>query len=268
MKQNIKRIWLALSMAVSLFVLVGCGAKTDHSAEELDPSILMTMQQGSQQYLELFNEMNSEETIEETIATSAKNKDTVMETALKSWQGIYKDLGAFVSSETAEVEEGEEGYIARIHAVYENRNMEFTLMVDEDLAYLTSISFNPEYTFVEKMAKAGMNTLMGMGTVFAVLIFISGLIACFKYINRWEENAKKRVAFNTAPVAPAPAPSPAPVQAAPAPAAVEEAVDVSDDTELVAVIAAAIAASEGKASADGLVVRSIKRVPNGNWKRA
>ena len=32
-----------------------------------------------------------------------------------------------------------------------------------------------------------------------------------------------------------------------------------DDTELIAVIAAAIAASEGAASADGYVVRSIRR---------
>ena len=40
----------------------------------------------------------------------------------------------------------------------------------------------------------------------------------------------------------------------------EESVDVSDDLELVAVIAAAIAASEGAASTDGFVVRSIRKV--------
>ena len=41
---------------------------------------------------------------------------------------------------------------------------------------------------------------------------------------------------------------------------------MSDDTELISVIAAAIAASEGKETAEGLVVRSIKRVPKRNWK--
>ena len=40
-----------------------------------------------------------------------------------------------------------------------------------------------------------------------------------------------------------------------------------DDLELVAVIAAAIAAYEGT-SADGLVVRSIRRAPGNKWKRA
>ena len=43
--------------------------------------------------------------------------------------------------------------------------------------------------------------------------------------------------------------------------------DVTDDLELVAVISAAIAAAEGT-SADGVVIRSIKRAKNGTWKRA
>jgi Na+-transporting methylmalonyl-CoA/oxaloacetate decarboxylase gamma subunit len=49
---------------------------------------------------------------------------------------------------------------------------------------------------------------------------------------------------------------------------VVEAVDeeeLSDDTELVAVIAAAIAAYEGT-SADGFQVRSIKRAGTNKWK--
>ena len=49
------------------------------------------------------------------------------------------------------------------------------------------------------------------------------------------------------------------VQAAPAPVATAE-----DDGELVAVIAAAIAAAEGT-STDGFVVRSIKRRKSNRW---
>ena len=41
---------------------------------------------------------------------------------------------------------------------------------------------------------------------------------------------------------------------------VEKEEDVTDDLELVAVIAAAIAASEGQTSTDGFVVRSIRKV--------
>ena len=46
----------------------------------------------------------------------------------------------------------------------------------------------------------------------------------------------------------------------------EEPEDVSADTELAAVIAAAIAASEGT-SADGFVVRSIKRRKSNKWNK-
>ena len=63
-----------------------------------------------------------------------------------------------------------------------------------------------------------------------------------------------------------PAPVPAVNRAVPAPApAAEE--DLTDDLELVAVITAAIAASEDT-PADGLVVRSIRRVPGSKWKKA
>ena len=51
--------------------------------------------------------------------------------------------------------------------------------------------------------------------------------------------------------------APAPVAAPVAEPAVE---DATDDGELIAVIAAAIAASEGKTSTDGFVVRSIRKV--------
>ena len=265
MKQNIKRIWLALCMAVCLFALAGCSQAAE-TEEEIDPSIKMTLQQGTKQYLDLFSSMTEEE-LQQALITSAKNKDTVMQSALKSWESVMDDLGALVSDETADVYIVDDGYAARIQAQFEKRNAEFSLIVDEDLSVISSITISPEYTTGEKLAKAGMNTLMGMGVVFLVLIFISWIISMFKYINKFEEGMKKKAAA-PAPApkasAPAPAPAPAPVQA-PAPAPVQEE-EVSDDTELISVIAAAIAASEGKETAEGLVVRSIKRVPNRNWK--
>lgn len=98
------------------------------------------------------------------------------------------------------------------------------------------------------------NTLLGMGTVFAVLIIIIFVIIAMTKVVSVIEGAKKK---NT--VAPAaPAPAPAPVQET----VVEE--EEVDDLELVAVITAAIAATMGT-STDGFVVRSIKRAPKRNW---
>ena len=59
MKQNIKRIWLALCMAVCLFALAGCSQAAE-TEEEIDPSIKMTLQQGTKQYLDLFSSMTEQ----------------------------------------------------------------------------------------------------------------------------------------------------------------------------------------------------------------
>ena len=109
-------------------------------------------------------------------------------------------------------------------------------------------SLNPKSTFGDLMEKAALNTAIGMGTVFAVLILISLIIACFGFIPAIQAAFAKKKEAPAAPVeAPVVAPVPEPVQ--------EEA----DDTELVAVIAAAIAAYEGSTNTEGFVVRSIRR---------
>lgn len=116
--------------------------------------------------------------------------------------------------------------------VYKYHNME-----------LEDIGVEAVQTLGEKMTNAALNTLMGMGIVFAVLILISLIIYGFKIFS-YLENKKKAAA---------------PVAAAPAPAAVPAApVAAQNDLELAAVIAAAIAASTGTSTSD-FVVRSIKR---------
>ena len=99
--------------------------------------------------------------------------------------------------------------------------------------------------------QALLNTLMGMGTVFAVLIFISFLISLFKYIptiqNVFGKKKDEKKEETKAAVS----------------ETVEE-VDETDDLELIAVISAAIAAAE-ETTTDGFVVRSIKRRPSNKW---
>ena len=121
----------------------------------------------------------------------------------------------------------------------------------EDDFNLDSGAINPTYTTGEKMEKAVLNTVLGMGTVFIVLIFISYIISLLQHVNKI--GAKKQTAEE-------------PQQTAPAPVVEEPEDEEEDDCELVAVITAAIAASEGTA-ADGLVVRSIRKVGRqNNWK--
>lgn len=100
----------------------------------------------------------------------------------------------------------------------------------------------------KNMGNAGLNTLLGMGTVFSVLILISLIIMSFELIGKAGKKEKK-----TETTAPA-------VSSAP----VESEDNLTDDTELVAVIMAAIRAYEGNASTDGFVVRSIRRANRRN----
>ena len=97
------------------------------------------------------------------------------------------------------------------------------------------------------IGKALLNTVMGMGTVFVVLFFISWLIGMFKYLNRPVKKVETPVAAE-------------PVNNVVT--QIEEREELSDDSALVAVITAAIAAYEGSTGAvsnSGFRVRSIKR---------
>jgi sodium pump decarboxylase gamma subunit len=138
----------------------------------------------------------------------------------------------------------------------ENAKVQFTVTFDayNGLESITAVNLTKEEeentSLSQLMANAGINTLMGMGTVFVMLIIIAYIISLFKYIPKLMD---KRSGKPKEIVAPAPQPSPKPA----AVPVVEE--DLSDDEELVAVISAAVAAYEGEAGIDGFVVRSIRR---------
>lgn len=128
------------------------------------------------------------------------------------------------------------------------------------------LAANSEQTSI---SVALLNTVLSIAIVFIVLIFISFIISLFKYINKAEQNAaKKKAAAQPDPV-PAAAPSPA--------VEIEQEEELTDDSELVAVITAAIyafeAESQGDAQgieipADGLIVRSIRKVNKTKWQSA
>lgn len=180
--------------------------------------------------------------------------DAVVSAALSSWTSALEDIGEVNSIGDHEVSIGDDGVTIEVKVDGSSHDAVIEILLDEDLS-LTSITTNVEYTFGELMTNAALNTVLGMGTVFVVLILICLIIYCFGFIPKLQEafSGRKKEEVAAAPVAPA-----APVQAA-----VEE--DLTDDYELVAVIAAAVAACEGAASTDGFVVRSIRRAGNRKW---
>lgn len=114
-----------------------------------------------------------------------------------------------------------------------------------------------EVSEVTTIPEALVNTGIGMGTVFIVLILISFIIYLLKFVPRLLSGSKdkKKEAASTAS---------APKETQKQEKAPEPVSTVSDDSQLVAVIAAAIAAHMSEetgvpVAADGLVIRSIKK---------
>ena len=292
MKQNIKKVLLVLCMAVCFFALTACSGSKKES-EPVPETIVSTMKTGAENYLKEFDSYD-DETLATTLKRVQKQKNTVMESAITSWQSSKADLGRLVSVLSEDVERvDEETYKITVRASYEQRELDFVLTAEEVVSdnygrtslAATEMVFTPIFTTGEKLERAAMNTLMGMGTVFLVLIFISFIIASLKNVNTLEANFKakqeaKKAAAVPAPAAPAAVPAPAPAPAAPAPApapaasavpvpepVVYEEENLADDMELVAVITAAISAAAA-VPAEGLVVRSIRRKSGSKWKNA
>ena len=117
---------------------------------------------------------------------------------------------------------------------------------------MSACTLNIEESFGDIIGRAALNTLIGMGMVFVVLIIIIFVISLLGLVPKLMDKTSKKEEPVVAPVETAP---------------VVEEEELADDMELVAVIAAAIAAYEGT-SADGFQVRSIKRANTSKWKRA
>lgn len=163
---------------------------------------------------------------------------------INNWVDIKNEVGDFVAYGEVAVTQANGTTTVEQTANFTNRDIKVTFVYDKDMQ-VEDINIDKVYTLGETMTKAAMNTAMGMGTVFVMLIIISLIISCFALINKVQSKAENKKA--------AAAPAPAVVEAAPAPV-----VPQTDDLELVAVIAAAIAAATGT-STDDFVVRSIKR---------
>lgn len=174
--------------------------------------------------------------------------------AIASWESAAKDMGDYVEVISTEAEFDDEDGVIEVRVKGSLREAIVEIVYEK--GDIKSIATNVEYSFGEIMEKAALNTLLGMGTVFCVLILISLIIGLFGFIPKIQNKLTKKPAASEAP------------KLAAAVVTGEAADDeLSDDLELVAVISAAIAAYEGTSSTDGFVVRSIKR-SGSKWQSA
>lgn len=172
-------------------------------------------------------------------------------TAIQGFEAAEEECGTYIGHGDYEFEAKSTGLTVTTEAEFSERTADLEFTFDENME-MESFTVSAKFSLGEIMEKAGLNTLLGMGTVFAVLIFMSLLISLFKYIplllNKENKNKKEETADKELLEQP-----------------VNDVTEPEmDETELVAVIAAAIAAYEGTTT-DGFVVRSIKRRKSNKW---
>ncbi len=193
--------------------------------------------------------------------TSAQTED--------AYKAAKEELDNFIANVDFDIEEDKNGFVTvNVQAVYENRDAEYSFVYEEnpEAAYaleltgqktnpykIKEITVTPDYSMKEIMGKAAANTLMGMGTVFIVLIFISFIIGQFgnidKLVNKSVNKDNKKEATSSETLSKSTDIS--------APVSAENSVD---DKELIAVITAAVvAANVANGGSDKLIVRSIRK---------
>ncbi len=255
MKKKFSIVGLIL---VLVFGLAGCGSTAEQTVydkstmEQYADAIIMNFSGMGEADLDAFRDMSDLELNLMLMQSGLPIEGENFLSMLDAWNAGVKECGAFVEHGGYEFEETNEGAVLTTAITCTDRTGNIEFAFDEKMN-MESITVNADYSLGEILTKAGLNTVLGMGTVFIVLIFISFIISLFKYIPAIEEKFKKKKAPETTSAA------------APAPAAVSaEEINASDDSELTAAIAAAIAAYEGT-STDGFVVRSIKRRKSNKW---
>lgn len=256
MKKKISLLGLVLILALGLFTGCSKSDTTEYDQAELEQYadfIIQNFSAMSADDMAFFSDLSDLELDLTMLDTGVPITGENFLSMIDAWNAGVEECGAFVDRGDYTMEVTNDGPTLSAEVNFTDRSGTVEFAFDED-GNMESLTVSADYSIGEILQKAGLNTVLGMGTTFAVLIFLSFIIWLLKFIPALEKKFRKTP--ETAAIAAEPA-------AASAPAPVAEP-DEADDTELAAVIAAAVAASEGT-SPDGFVVRSIKRRKSNKW---
>lgn len=275
--RKVKGILLSLSLVMTLLLSgTAAGAQESETSSEaaLEAEIALgtemsaegDLSQSDREALENFADQSiqtivgmSEAEMEEYIHPSSilSIPSTSAVSSVQSWMEVKEELGDFVSVEDHEITVEDDTITVVSDCNFANGTGSVTTTISRDDLSMEGMVFSTgEQTLGEKMKEAALNTLMGVGVVFVMLLFLCLVFAQIKHVNKLAALFEKKGPFaeNVASVD-----APAAAVAAPVTTgASAAAADPMKDGALVAVMAAAIAAAEGT-SVDGFVVRSIKK---------
>lgn len=245
MKQRLLKILSVCMVSLCLVSLTACGGAEE--SVTLDETVKENLATMSEQLTEAIIPLTDEEI--QNYKTSA---DSFTANAVAAWESSKEELGELKETGETAVEYDGDEYTVTVPAAFEGADANFVYIFPDENSAPESLTIDVLLPMSVNIQRAAMNTIMGLGTVFVMLIFLSFVIYLMGKICVSFQKKPNKKAADPVPLAPVAAP------------VVEEVVEETDDTELIAVIAAAIAASEGT-SPDGFVVRSVRKVNRRKW---
>ena len=255
-----KKLTGFLAVFACVLALTACGGTNNADTQEIPEETISALYGLTETTAQSLDEVVKSGTIEE------QKDNTVVYSGLQSWESAKAEIGEIDFSTDADsngradcfteksiTTDDDGNYIVTLEVAGAAKTADLVITYNKDLTDYVSLVTNVNYTRTELIQQAGLNTLLGMGTTFAVLILLSLIIASFGKIfttienKRIEEQEKAKQAEKSAPAAQTAAPAPA-----------------SEDGVIVAVITAAIEAYRAEAEPDvepgAFVVRRVRRV--------
>lgn len=250
-RMNIRAVFLSI-LLMTVFVLAGCqeDKKEELYIEEnvLQENITAILDNiigsSSDEVLAIVKEMDKTDLDMVFKQNRAPITADAFLSGIDGYRQILDETGNYVKIKDFEFNFDKDKIYSIMTCEFEKREVKVNTILNKK-GMIETISFSPEYSLAEIAKKAGMNTLIGMGTVFIILTFIAFIISLFKFIPN-SENKKKEQPSKKAEIEKA-------------------SVVKADEKELIAVITAAIVEYENLPNADGFVVREIVRRTDNRW---
>lgn len=267
MKRLKKILLVFICAALAAFGMTGCAETSSQKESEAQDEIIAKNIEDITNYTQNNFATLMQEASYEQFAAYEEGGNTLVSIPFDNdwgtrWKEFYDEYGDVAEATALTATRTDGVYSDQIILTSEGGDqMVLTITYNDQMTPVSTqigeYSDDSKETLGSKMGTAGVNTATGLIVVFIVLVFLCLVISCFKFIGNGKKPENKDNTADGKKVS-----SPAPAAAQPAE---EETVDLAENEELVAVIAAAIAAAEEK-PVEGFQVRSIRRLRSNKWR--
>lgn len=192
-----KKLTGLLAVLSCILLLSACGSTAAVQQEEIDEETRNALFSLTETTVQQMDEVVTSGLVEEQKSNAA------IYAGLQGWESAKAEIGAVDFSADADgngvadcfeeksITFDENGnYIVTVGVTGQNKSADYVVTYNDDITDYVSFATNVNYSFSELMEQAGMNTLLGMGTTFAVLILLSLIIALFGSILKAREKKK------------------------------------------------------------------------------